>query len=158
MADSASRLSTEESSEAGAPSPAAGGLGGSGGHGGGGGGAAALAAAGGAAAHAADSRRRNCAKRVAKELHDIRAAQALPAGDAAALPAFIVSVGPADEGGAGDPLVWGVRMRGPAGSPYEGGVFGISIAIPQDYPFSAPRARFTTRVRRRVRACERASA
>merc|ERR1711964_211234 len=39
-----------------------------------------------------------------------------------------------------------VTVRGPVGSPYEGGFFNIQIHLPVRYPFQAPRIRFATRI------------
>ena len=33
---------------------------------------------------------------------------------------------------------------GPAGTPYEGGLFYIDISLPSDYPFRPPKLRFRT--------------
>ena len=41
---------------------------------------------------------------------------------------------------------WIATMRGPEGTPYAGGSFGVEVAIPAAYPFSAPGFRFTTRI------------
>jgi len=38
------------------------------------------------------------------------------------------------------------RIKGPAGTPYEGGVFGVDIKIPPQYPFEPPKMRFTTQL------------
>jgi ubiquitin-conjugating enzyme (huntingtin interacting protein 2) len=38
------------------------------------------------------------------------------------------------------------RIKGPAGTPYEGGIFNVDIKIPSQYPFEAPKMRFTTQV------------
>ena len=39
-----------------------------------------------------------------------------------------------------------VYMYGPKGTPYEKGRFGLLINLPDDYPFKAPKIKFTTRV------------
>ncbi|KAK7689478.1 hypothetical protein QCA50_007270 [Cerrena zonata] len=41
---------------------------------------------------------------------------------------------------------WKATMPGPEGSVYEGGVFEVDITLPPDYPFSAPRMSFCTRI------------
>lgn len=35
-------------------------------------------------------------------------------------------------------LLWRATLPGPAGSPYEGGVFEVDIKVPDDYPFVHP--------------------
>jgi len=42
--------------------------------------------------------------------------------------------------------VWKGSIPGPEGSLYEGGVFDVEIALPPDYPFSAPKVIFKTRI------------
>ena len=42
--------------------------------------------------------------------------------------------------------VWAARIPGPAGSLYEGGVFELEMLLPADYPFSAPKVLFKTRI------------
>ncbi|TMW61127.1 hypothetical protein Poli38472_013590 [Pythium oligandrum] len=37
-------------------------------------------------------------------------------------------------------------IKGPEGTPYEGGVFNIEIVIPQQYPFEPPKMRFETKI------------
>ncbi|KAJ8456960.1 hypothetical protein ONZ45_g18510 [Pleurotus djamor] len=45
-----------------------------------------------------------------------------------------------------DVHVWRASLPGPQGSPYEGGVFNVEIRLASDYPFSAPKMVFTTRI------------
>jgi ubiquitin-protein ligase len=48
---------------------------------------------------------------------------------------------------AGDNLSqWTLHVVGPAGSPYEGGNFQLSCALPDNYPISPPEVKFTTRI------------
>lgn len=37
-------------------------------------------------------------------------------------------------------------IRGPADSPFAGGLFEVDILIPRDYPFAPPTMKFTTRL------------
>ncbi|KDQ07542.1 hypothetical protein BOTBODRAFT_38739 [Botryobasidium botryosum FD-172 SS1] len=41
---------------------------------------------------------------------------------------------------------WKGTIPGPEGSVYEGGMFNLTITIPNDYPFTSPRVMFTTRI------------
>jgi len=45
-----------------------------------------------------------------------------------------------------DLAVWNCLIEGPTGSPFENGVFHLSVRIPANYPFSAPAVRFETPV------------
>ncbi|KAL5014860.1 hypothetical protein ScPMuIL_009130 [Solemya velum] len=39
-----------------------------------------------------------------------------------------------------------VVVSGPADSPYEGGVFNLELFLPEEYPMSAPKVRFMTKI------------
>ena len=41
-------------------------------------------------------------------------------------------------------MTWHFTVRGPKGSPYEGGVYHGYIQLPSDFPFSAPDFYFLT--------------
>jgi len=41
---------------------------------------------------------------------------------------------------------WVARLRGPAGSPFEGGCFEVSITVPPQYPLSPPAMKFETKI------------
>lgn len=38
------------------------------------------------------------------------------------------------------------KLKGPADSPFEGGIFEVDIELPSNYPISPPKCRFITRV------------
>jgi len=38
------------------------------------------------------------------------------------------------------------QIVGPAGTPYEGGIYHLSFEIPSNYPFSPPKAKFITKI------------
>lgn len=52
------------------------------------------------------------------------------------------SAGPVDD----DLTLWKGQIIGPSGSPYEGGIFQLSIKYPQQYPFRPPEIKFNTPV------------
>lgn len=39
-----------------------------------------------------------------------------------------------------------VVVTGPQGSPFEGGVFRLELFLPEEYPMSAPKVRFVTKI------------
>jgi len=43
-------------------------------------------------------------------------------------------------------FLWNASIPGHEGSPYEGGLFRLEIHLPHDYPFSAPKILFLTRI------------
>jgi len=52
------------------------------------------------------------------------------------------------DGGQGGPATKHLigKIKGPQGTPYEGGVFEIDIHIPKQYPFEPPKMRFNTKI------------
>ncbi|KAI0827218.1 ubiquitin-conjugating enzyme/RWD-like protein [Trametes gibbosa] len=53
-----------------------------------------------------------------------------------------IKLAPSDD----DLFHWNASIPGPEGSVYEGGVFEVEITLGHDYPFSAPRMAFKTRI------------
>jgi len=45
-----------------------------------------------------------------------------------------------------DFLSWEATIIGPQDTPYEGGIFGLKIQFPVDYPYKPPQIIFTTRI------------
>ena len=52
------------------------------------------------------------------------------------------SAGPKND----DLMNWEATIIGPKGSPFEGGIFNLTIKFPQNYPFRAPEVKFVTPV------------
>ncbi|KAJ5624474.1 Ubiquitin-conjugating enzyme E2 pex4 [Penicillium lagena] len=55
----------------------------------------------------------------------------------------LLHLGPVDEE---DLLHWEAVLKGVAGTPYEGGLWHLRIAIPSNYPLAPPTIRFATRI------------
>ena len=72
-------------------------------------------------------------KRIKKELEEFNKAE-LEEG---------YSAGPEDDS---DMFKWVATIPGPEESPYEGGVFNLSVEFPKDFPFKPPKVEFTTKV------------
>jgi len=45
-----------------------------------------------------------------------------------------------------DLTFWRALIEGPAGTPFETGVFALTVRLPRDYPFKPPQIRFETPV------------
>ena len=43
-------------------------------------------------------------------------------------------------------LIWTAKIKGPKGSPYEGGKFKVTITFSDDYPMKAPELQFVTKL------------
>jgi len=73
-----------------------------------------------------------------------------PAHHRARAEAADLAASPFDWGSAepieGDLFKWRATVVGPEGTPYEGGVFNVSITVPTEYPFRPPEVLFTTKI------------
>ena len=71
-------------------------------------------------------------KRLAKEMNDLNQ-ESIPN----------ISAGPINSN---DLTNWQATIIGPSETPYEGGIFLLTIFFPSDYPFKPPKIVFTTRI------------
>merc|ERR1719352_1164511 len=46
----------------------------------------------------------------------------------------------------GNLMHWKGTLKGPTGTPYEGGIFKIDIQLPTDYPFVPPKMKYETKI------------
>jgi len=57
-----------------------------------------------------------------------------------------ISAGPSEMYGKNNLLIWDATIFGATGTPYENGIFKLRIDIPNNYPFTAPKVKFMTKV------------
>ncbi|KAI5188709.1 ubiquitin-conjugating enzyme E2 D [Nematocida sp. AWRm77] len=82
----------------------------------------------------------NSAKRITKELKDIKEAEKNKGKESGEQ---ILVISPVDDS---DIYTWRGKITPPQGSNYHGGTFYLDIKFPTDYPFKPPRIRFLTRI------------
>jgi ubiquitin-protein ligase len=73
------------------------------------------------------------AHRILEEVHELNSQEQDPC-----MKAWLVD--PAN------PFLWRAYVRGPQGTPYEGGCFSLRIEFPQNFPFEQPRVAFNTKI------------
>ena len=71
-------------------------------------------------------------QRINKELYSLAKGDGAPG----------ISAGPKGD----DSTQWVASIKGPKGTPYEGGVFFLSVDFPDDYPAKPPTIKFLTKI------------
>lgn len=78
-------------------------------------------------------------KRIQKEIYDMAHA------DNNDIPSNI-SANPTEHNGIQNLMNWDAVIFGAKDTPYENGIFRLKIILPNNYPFSAPNVKFTTKI------------
>ena len=73
-----------------------------------------------------------CRKRILQEMKELKSSES-----------ETITAGPVSEDNI---FNWTATIIGPKESPYEGGIFLLSIDFPKDYPFKPPKINFTTKI------------